>query len=838
MVGRTNALIGALVSSVNGMTGAVILNANIAYDPSVDYEENTIGDALKQGGGGGGAVQSVNGMTGEVVLKIGEALQDTVTREDLDDIRELPETSSAENGKVLAVVDGEWAAAEIPEGNLPPVTSADNGKVLGVVEGEWAVKDDEGGSLPDVTSADNGKLLGVVDGEWAKVDAPEGSVTIDDTLSVQGDAADAKAVGDALNTKIAKPATDGTNGQVLTTDGNGGATWRSASVDESLIADSVNDWIEAHPEAVGTVPDGSITRAKLDADVGATVDSAAIIKDMTVYPWPNTGYITTTGAIGGNADYAYSDFIRFSPSDRFYLTGVHTGSSSLGYAFYRTTEYRTFISGGASVNGTVDSNDIEIPAETMYVRFCTNIGSYPNGTIYIDNKQSVQSDIEEIKLAISSKGKEYVKPEDTTFFAATNLFDLDYVTLVTDRYPNTTGTIARSSGGSKCAVFPVLPNSTYFLYIPGSPNRGIAVENSVNEFNIGTSYTVLTASNSGPNPRQFTTGATAKFVLYCFYNGEYDWEANKSLFVLNKDHYYGNTASPFIPQEYLPSNMVNDLDNKQVLIFGDSITDSCTFTTDANNCTASVSWRVPTMQYVNEHGVTVNVNKWPQILKDVETFAEVRNYARNGATYKTQTVDTSTDPQNARENLQYQIDVALNDVTNPNSVFAIDNFSPDIIIFALGTNDGSPSSNDTYEASMAKTVFGTDGMVIDISATLAALDDRLTIDSAHKAFIRVKQAFPYAQIFVVLPIQRVKNDVNLGSLRTNLMKIAQRYGCIIIDGAFESGITREFNTWQPSVYLKDGLHPNEKGQNMMARMILSSLKRNYIAFGNGFNPMT
>ena len=42
MVGRTNALIGALVSSVNGMTGAVILNANIAYDPSIEYDENTI----------------------------------------------------------------------------------------------------------------------------------------------------------------------------------------------------------------------------------------------------------------------------------------------------------------------------------------------------------------------------------------------------------------------------------------------------------------------------------------------------------------------------------------------------------------------------------------------------------------------------------------------------------------------------------------------------------------------------------------------------------------------------------------------------------------------------
>lgn len=674
---------------------------------------------------------------------------------------------------------------------------------------------------------------------WGTVQGGGGSVDIDATLTEQGKAADAKAVGDALVTKIAKPNTDGTNGQVLTTDGNGGISWGSVAVDDTVIANSVNDWIEDHPEAVGTVADGSITRAKLDADVGAAVDSATIVKDMVTYPWANSGYITTTGSTTGSTSYAYTDFIRFSPSDRFYLTGMHTGSSSLGYAFYRTTEYRTFISGANNVDGTVDSNDIEIPAEAVYVRFCTNIGSYTRGKVYVDNRNSTQADIAQLKLDIASKGKTLVKPQDTAFFAATNLFDLDYVTLVTDRTINASGTIARSTSGSaKSVIFPVEPNTSYYFYVPGNRNRAFAVENSANEFIIGTSYTLLVSSNNSPNPCSFTTGADAKFVMFYFYSGEFDWEANKSSFILNKDQYYGSGAQPFIPTEYLPPTMVNDLEGKQVLIFGDSITDSCTFTTDANNCTASVSWRTPTMDYVNENGVTVPVNKWARILKDVENFAEVRNYARNGATYKTQTVDTASDPQNARENLQYQIDMALNDIDNPNSVFAVDHFSPDIIIFAIGTNDGSLSSGDTYEASMAKTVFGTDGMVIDVSATLAALDDSLTIDSAHKAFIRIKQAFPYAQVYVVLPIQRVKNDVNLGSLRTNLMKMAQRYGCIIIDGAFESGITREFNTWQPSVYLKDGLHPNEKGQNMMARMILSSLRRNYIAFGTGFNQMT
>ena len=34
------------------------------------------------------------------------------------------------------------------------------------------------------------------------------------------------------------------------------------------------------------------------------------------------------------------------------------------------------------------------------------------------------------------------------------------------------------------------------------------------------------------------------------------------------------------------------------------------------------------------------------------------------------------------------------------------------------------------------------------------------------------------------------------------------------------------------------LHPNDKGQNLLARAILTSLKTHYVPFGNGFNPMS
>ena len=102
---------------------------------------------------------------------------------------------------------------------------------------------------------------------------------VDATLSVSGKAADAKATGDRLNAlddsvdtltesdaaKLNKPATDGTAGQVLQTNGDGTTAWidRALPTDEQT-AEAVSDWLDAHPEATTTVQDGSITYAKLN----------------------------------------------------------------------------------------------------------------------------------------------------------------------------------------------------------------------------------------------------------------------------------------------------------------------------------------------------------------------------------------------------------------------------------------------------------------------------------------------------------------------------------------------------------------------------------------------
>lgn len=58
-----------------------------------------------------------------------------------DDPRALPLVSADDNGKVLTVVSGAWAAAAVPT-ELPEVETTDEGKVLTVSdEGEWVAAD-------------------------------------------------------------------------------------------------------------------------------------------------------------------------------------------------------------------------------------------------------------------------------------------------------------------------------------------------------------------------------------------------------------------------------------------------------------------------------------------------------------------------------------------------------------------------------------------------------------------------------------------------------------------------------------------------------------------------
>lgn len=58
--------------------------------------------------------------------------------------------------------------------------------------------------------------------------------------------------------------------------------------------------------------------------------------------------------------------------------------------------------------------------------------------------------------------------------------------------------------------------------------------------------------------------------------------------------------------------------------------------------------------------------------------------------------------------------------------------------------------------------------------------------------------------------------------------MAHYEGCIVLDGA-ECGITPENNVNSGlGATLKDGLHPNDKGQQLMARQIIKCIESHYL----------
>ncbi|MBR3612336.1 MAG: SGNH/GDSL hydrolase family protein, partial [Bacteroidaceae bacterium] len=284
-----------------------------------------------------------------------------------------------------------------------------------------------------------------------------------------------------------------------------------------------------------------------------------------------------------------------------------------------------------------------------------------------------------------------------------------------------------------------------------------------------------------------------------------------------------------LPTSVRVNNLENDVaelikgNGLKVLIFGDSITTNADFSINENHQTTAYTFKEKGNGYEDENGNWVSFSMWPYLMTKYLSCSDVRNYAQNGASYTERERESGYE----RQNLSYQVKLALNDRTNPNGAFTTDgDFVPDVIIFALGTNDGNP--NDTYDSAMAKTVTLADGKTFDVEATLANLDVTKTCEAMRYAFLKVKQAFPQSLCLCVLPIQRA-NTENLG-INDVLEKMAKRYSIKIVDGYSELGVVRDLEIWNGfGTNLKDGLHPNDKGQKLYTRMMVNAIKNNWLA---------
>ena len=354
----------------------------------------------------------------------------------------------------------------------------------------------------------------------------------------------------------------------------------------------------------------------------------------------------------------------------------------------------------------------------------------------------------------------------------------------------------------------------YFTYVSNASTATVAFYDA--ELNYISA--VSTNSTSGEIRLDDDEYASAKYVRLCCYD-----YPNKRFSDFKATIY--NTSSIDVRLKTIEDEDIFTPKKKNVLVFGDSITDCCSLIV-TNGVTTSYSFRNPSNSYTDAGGQTVNYYMWPFIFNKLLHCNEMRNYARTGASYK-DAVRTSGEE---RQNLSYQINLSIADLENAGGAFAVNDFNPDIIIMALGTNDGTP--NDTPQSAYAKIVTDSDG--IDVDATLTALDRTKFCEAVLWANLMIRKHFVDALYCVVLPLQRMSDDNSIGTLHEYIKEIAQRFGgAIIIDGAYDSGIVKCNNVISGlGATLKDGLHPNEIGQNMMARMIMSSVNSHFVDYAN------
>ncbi|RBA42325.1 MULTISPECIES: SGNH/GDSL hydrolase family protein [Acinetobacter] len=226
------------------------------------------------------------------------------------------------------------------------------------------------------------------------------------------------------------------------------------------------------------------------------------------------------------------------------------------------------------------------------------------------------------------------------------------------------------------------------------------------------------------------------------------------------------------------TSATKDWSQKNVLIFGDSITETSDVEAGIYD---SLAYRQNWLLYAFA-------------MLEIKSF---RNFARSGASYREYVGQLDW------QKISHQVGVAINT-----------GFTPDIVVIACGTNDGISNLGD-YDTAMGKAI--------------GSLDMSLTAEAMRKNFYEVSNAYPNAKLFSCLPLQRADDETSTRQPLLDLIrKMSGRYGFTVIDCHNETGIVKDFEVWDSDGRdLSDGLHPKTSGQIKQAKLISAKIKSNY-----------
>lgn len=544
------------------------------------------------------------------------------------------------------------------------------------------------------------------------------------------------------------------------------------------------------------VLNNSIIESKL-ADKSVTPRKTTFLKPGTnLYNLKDNiqgGYYTDAGYWAENDTYTSSGFNPIKPNT---LYSLNTSTINSHLAFW--DKDKKFVSGISA--GTWKGTFTSPNASTInYVTFAANKNEDFSKVMLVEGDKLPfvyipwSEVLEDYVQLNDAQIKPLIKESDINIITSKNIFD--YTSMILTGYEIGTNGLIRTSNNS--AVVDKLPidNTKGVLSISGLPiyKDGYNRLYSFNDKNGNPIKTTLTGSDSIYRLNTSATIAIPQNAASISINLHSNKTSNEILDYSKTQIEYSTTATSFSAFESIItsikghkiksgnagnglSNVVSGLD---LLNIGDSITKTADMNADGSN-------------YVE--GVRDN---WPMYLMRDLPFNSMKNMAEAGAAWKDRTGVTE------RQKISTQINAAINQ-----------GYKADVIIIAMGTNDGTANMGD-YNTAMSK-------------KTIGELDRTNLYEAIRWAFWTIQAHKPWENAikFVSLPIQRADYEP-VQSLHDAIIKMAKRYGFIVIDMNNESQILREFEIWGAEGRdLYDGLHPNSSGQKKMAKVFYKHILNN------------
>ena len=338
----------------------------------------------------------------------------------------------------------------------------------------------------------------------------------------------------------------------------------------------------------------------LKEDLDYKIDKTAV--GEIELKFTNIGYVNASdGTISISKEAQNTGFVSTDGVSRI-IAHVTLSEAGARIAFYsRNKEYLKDIS---IIPAITDSNytktDLDITSDAYAnAKYCiiSNYGSEQKiakviGTVApysakatADEAKATADEAKATADEAKATADEAVTPYKTTFFEGLNIGAPENVENV-QRIPYNDG-LVDSVSNTWSLIFKCKPNTDYYIYIPDR-NRKNAAESETDKFVDGETYTILPTSvinYSGVDVVKITTGGNAKRIMFYYFNGSYDYDANKDKIIILQNKW---VASPYahIPSQYLPKDIVKKSKHYGTFaIIGDSYSSFKGYMANANAAT-------------------------------------------------------------------------------------------------------------------------------------------------------------------------------------------------------------------------------------------------------------